>query len=297
VKRSNRLVIFVGVLLAILAFVGIVILLNSTGGNGPNNPGASPATATVVVAKQDIKIGDPVTPDKVQEKTVDSSAVNQGALHSVSQVNGQPAIFAIPAGSQVTEAAIGVGNLVPSISAQLKPGEKAIAIQVDRVTGLDFLIRPGDHVDIVLSEKITVLQPTADTIDKPASQQRFETVPGLDAVRTVKTVLQNKRVLYVSQSRQAAAAAAASASPAAGGQTQQTPVTIENVVIVIAGTDQDAEVIKFAQNDVSEVGFLTAVLRNTQDAATEKTTGITIDRLVSQYGLAIPNIIKQLSPK
>ena len=34
-----------------------------------------------------------------------------------------------------------------------------------------------------------------------------------------------------------------------------------------------------------------------QDAATEKTTGITIDRLVSQYGLAIPNIIKQLAPK
>jgi Flp pilus assembly protein CpaB len=296
VKRSNRLVIFVGVLLAILAFVGIVILLNGTGPTtGPN--GASPAVVTVVVAKQEIKIGDPVTPDKVEEKSVDSSAANAGALHSTTQVSGQPSLFDIPAGSQVTCDAIGCGNGVASISAQLKPGEKAIAIQVDRVTGLDFLIRAGDHVDIVLSEKITVLQPTADTITKPANQQRFETVPGLDAVRTVKTVLQNKRVLYVSQSRQAAAQAAASASPAAGGQTQQTPATIQSVVIVIAGTDQDAEVIKFAQNDVNEVGFLTAVLRNTQDAATEKTTGITIDRLVSQYGLAIPNIIKQLSPK
>ena len=69
------------------------------------------------------------------------------------------------------------------------------------------------------------------------------------------------------------------------------------MIIIIAGTDQDAEVIKFAQNEVSEVGSLTAVLRNTQDTATERTTGITIDRLVSQYGLAIPNIIKQLSPK
>ena len=69
------------------------------------------------------------------------------------------------------------------------------------------------------------------------------------------------------------------------------------MIVVFAGTDQDAEVIKFAQNEVSEVGSLTAVLRNTQDTATEKTTGITIDRLVTQYGLAIPNIIKQLSPK
>lgn len=296
-KRSNRLVIFVGVLLAILAFVGIVILLNGTGGPNTGGAGATPATVTVLVAKQDIKIGDPVTPDKVQEKPVDSSAALPGALHSTSQVSGQPALFAIPAGSQVTDAAIGLGGGLPSLSAQLKPGEKAISLQVDRVTGLDFLIRAGDHVDIVLSEKITVLQPTADTISKPANQQRFETVPGLDAVRTVKTILQNKRVLYVSQSRQQAAAAAASASPSAGGQTQQTPATIENVIVVIAGTDQDAEVIKFAQNDVTEVGFLTAVLRNTQDAASEKTTGITIDRLVTQYGLAIPNIIKQLAPK
>ena len=293
-KRSNRLVIFVGVLLAILAFVGIVILLNTT-----NTTTTTPEQqkATVLVANVDIKIGDPVTPDKVDEAQVKPDAVTPTRLGSKSQVGGQPSLFAIPKGSQVTLEAIG-GGLGPSnIGAQLKPGEKAIAFQVDRVTGLDFLVRAGDHVDIVMSQRITVLQPTADTITKPANQQRFETVPGLDAVRTVKSVLQNKRVLYVSQSRQAAAQAAASASPSAGGQTQQTPTTIENVIIIIAGTDQDAEVIKFAQNEVSEVGSLTAVLRNTQDAATEKTTGITIDRLVTQYGLAIPNIIKQLAPK
>jgi len=294
VKRSNRLVIFVGVLLAILAFVGIIIVLQSPGNGGGTS--ASPSTVTVLIAKDDIKIGDPVTPDKVQATSIDPSGVDGTPFGSVSAVGGQPALVDIPKGSQVSkEKVLGGSN---NIGQMLKPGEKAIAFQVDRVTGLDFLVRAGDHVDIVMTQRITVLQPTADTITKPASQQRFETVPGLDAVRTVKTVLQNKRVLYVSQSRQAAAQAAASASPAAGGQQQQqTPAAIENVIIIIAGTDQDAEVIKFAQNEVSEVGSLTAVLRSAQDTATERTTGITIDRLVSQYGLAIPNIIKQLSPK
>ena len=293
-KRSNRLVIFVGVLLAILAFVGIVIVLGQGGGGGGAH--ATPSTVTVLIAKDDIKIGDPVTPDKVQATSIDPSGVDGTPFGSVSAVGGQPALVDIPKGSQVSkEKVLGGSN---NIGQMLKPGEKAIAFQVDRVTGLDFLVRAGDHVDIVMTQRITVLQPTADTITKPASQQRFETVPGLDAVRTVKTVLQNKRVLYVSQSRQAAAQAAASASPAAGGQQQQqTPAAIENVIIIIAGTDQDAEVIKFAQNEVSEVGSLTAVLRSAQDTATERTTGITIDRLVSQYGLAIPNIIKQLSPK
>jgi len=290
VKRSNRLVIFVGVLLAILAFVGIVIILNQ---QGPTT-GGGPLKVTVLIAKVDIAIGDPVTPDKVEPREVDPTAVTGTPLGDPSQVSGQPAQLAVAKGSQVSKEVIGLGG-VPPLSQQLKPGEKAIAFQVDRVTGLDFLVKAGDHVDIVLSEKITVLQPTTDTVGKPAGQQRFETVQGLDAARTVKTILQNKRVLYVSQSRQAQAAAAA-ASPAPGGQAQ-TPATIEKVVIVIAGTDQDAEVLKFAQNDVSEVGTLTAVIRSTQDSASEKTTGITIDRLVTQYGLAIPNIIKQLSPK
>jgi hypothetical protein len=63
---------------------------------------------------------------------------------------------------------------------------------------------------------------------------------------------------------------------------------------VFAGTDQDAEVIKFAQNDFTNTDWaLAAVIRQTQDTATEKTTGITIDRLVTQYGLALPNIVQR----
>jgi Flp pilus assembly protein CpaB len=290
VNRSNRLVIFVGVLLAILAFVGIVIFLNGGGTKGPEQK----TTETVVIAKADIKSGDPVTPDKVETQEVDPAAVLQTPLHSISQATGQPALYAVPKGSQVTQEALGIGPGI-SVSRQLQPGEKAIAFQVDPVTGLNFLIQPGDHVDVVLGSRITVLQPTSDTVSKPANQQRFETVPGLEAVRTVKAILQDKRVLYVSQTRvQSQAQAAASPSPGTSGGQTQAQAPIENVIIIIAGTDQDAEVIKFAQNDVSEVGPLTAVLRSTADTDKEATSGITIDRLVSQYGLAIPNIVQQL---
>ena len=291
-KRSNRLVIFVGVLLAILAFVGIVIVLNGSGNGG--GTGNVKKTVTVLVAKTNIAIGDPVTPDKVQTKEVDPAAVAGTPLSDPSQVGGQPAIVNIPAGSQVNKESLPGG--VSPIAAQLKPGEKAIAFQVERVTGLDFLIQSGDYIDIVLSQKINVLQPTADTISKPANQRRFETIPGLDAAPTVKTILQDKRVLYVSQSRTVQQQQpSASATPAAGGGTSTTPATIENVIIVFAGTDQDAEVIKYAQNDLSILGSLTAVLRNATDKAVENTTGVTIDLLVSKYGLRIPNIVQQLS--
>ncbi len=97
-KRSNRLVILVGVLLAVLAFVAIVILLNQ------REEAVVPeeVTETVLVATQDIDIGDPVTPDLVEAQEVQPDAVQGTPLTDASAVSGQPALFAIPEGSQVT---------------------------------------------------------------------------------------------------------------------------------------------------------------------------------------------------
>jgi pilus assembly protein CpaB len=292
VKRSNRLVILVGVLLAVLAFVGIVILLNQNGRSGPGN---QPTTVQVMVAKEAIAIGDPVTPDSVEPIQVNPDAVVQTRIGDASLLTGRPALVPIAAGSQVTQEMVGLlGSGPPSVSAQLAPGEKAIAFQVDRVTGLDFLIQAGDQIDIVLTEQLQVLQPTADTANLPPDEQRFEVVAGLENARTVKTILQNKRVLYVSATRVRSTAAQPSASPGQQGQQAQQAQQIENVIIVFAGTDQDAEVIKFAQNDLGELGALTAILRSTEDTDRERTTGITIDRLVEEYGIPIPGIISDL---
>jgi pilus assembly protein CpaB len=293
VKRSNRLVILVGVLLAVLAFVGIVILLNSR----PTVPGGGEVTTvTVTVAREAIAIGDPVTPELAEAKEVPVDAVEQTRIPDPSLLTGRPALVPIPAQGQITQEKAGLlGGGPPPISDQLKPGEKAVAFQVDRVTGLDFLIQAGDHVDIVLTEQLQVLQPTADTANSPANQRRFETITGLENAKTVKTILQNKRVLYVSATRIRNTAAQASPSPGQEAQPPPEAQVIENVIIVFAGTDQDAEVIKFAQNDLSELGSLTATLRSTEDTARERTTGITIDLLVREYGIPIPNIITDLA--
>ena len=73
-KRSNRLVILVGVLLAVLAFVGIVILLNNA--TPAARPEATaPTTVQVMVAREAIDIGDPVTPDSVEARQVNADAV------------------------------------------------------------------------------------------------------------------------------------------------------------------------------------------------------------------------------
>ncbi|MDQ4034397.1 MAG: Flp pilus assembly protein CpaB [Chloroflexota bacterium] len=295
-KRSNRLVILVGVLLAVLAFVAIVILLNQ------REEAVAPEEVreTVLVANQDIAIGDPVTPDVVEEREIDPEAVQGTPLTSTTAVSGQPAVFPIPAGSQISGEAIGLGNnLAVNLPALLNPGEKAIAFQVDRVTGVDFLLKPGDTIDVVTSQLINVLQETADSAANAddTAPPRFEAIPGLEAARSVKAILQDKRVLYVSATRAQEQEPVDTNGDDVINEEDEQPAqaAIDSVIVVIAGTAQDAEVIKFAQNDLSEVGSLTAIVRHADDDAVDETLGITIDQLVEEFGLRVPNIVEQLN--
>jgi pilus assembly protein CpaB len=244
-----------------------------------------------LIATEDIAIGDPVTPDMVETDQVPPDAVVGTPFSDPSQLTGREALQEVAAGAQVSREVTGeaLGGAV-CISCSLEPGEKAITFQVDRVTGMDFLILPGDHIDVVISQNLTVLQPTQDTVNNPPEGQRFEVVAGLEGSTTVKTVLQNKRVLYVSQARNQATGE--EPTPAPDGEEQPAP-EIVSVILIIAGTDQDAELVKFAQNDVVEVGALSVVLRNRDDDVAEATTGLTIDLLVTQYGVPVPNIVQR----
>jgi Flp pilus assembly protein CpaB len=280
-------VILVGVLLAVLAFVGVLFVLNQGGTGGPD--GDDELTANVLVATEDIAIGDPVTPEVVEVREVPLDAVEGTAYSDPSQLSGREAVREIPAGAQVNREATGDALGEVCISCSLEPGEKAIAFQVDRVTGLDFLILPGDHIDIVLNQRIPVVQPTTETVNSPPAQQRFEAVAGLESAPTVKTVLQNKRVIYVSQVRTTAVGGGEESPAQDGGG--EAPAEITSVIIVFAGTDQDAELVKLAQSDVTVTGVLTAVVRNRDDDVNEATTGVTLSLLIERYGVPVPNIV------
>ena len=58
-KRSNRLIFLIGIILAIVAAVGVFFLAGGGGGGRGGVAGGSPTPApvTVVTAKQDIALG------------------------------------------------------------------------------------------------------------------------------------------------------------------------------------------------------------------------------------------------
>jgi Flp pilus assembly protein CpaB len=279
VARSNRLIIVVGVLLAIVAFVGVLAFM---GAQQPTSASPENAKQTVLVAATAIEVGQVVSPEMVEAREMTLDAVQGTPISDPSVAAGRTAVFAVAAGAQVTEETFGRRGLSQvDITGQLKPGERAVAFQVDRVTGLNFVVQQGDLIDIVMSADVSVVDVDPETGDT--------TVPtGLQNQRTVKTVLQAKRVLYVSYSD--VQPDEPEASP--GAEDPNAPVTpTENVIIVFAGTDQDAELIKFAQRDMGELGSISVTLRAADDTATEETTGVTLDRLITEYGVPAPNVV------
>ena len=58
-KRSNRLILLIGLFLAVVAFVGVIMLTGNTssGGGTVAGPSPSPTTAKVVKATVDIPAG------------------------------------------------------------------------------------------------------------------------------------------------------------------------------------------------------------------------------------------------
>jgi Flp pilus assembly protein CpaB len=281
VKRSNRLVILVGVLLAVLAFVAIVILLNQP--DEPTDPtGPTTQESTVLVATRDIAIGDEVTPAMVEEQTIPTEAVQSGALIDPSQLAGRVALLALPAGAQVTESLFGSPDQV-NIEGQLLEGEKAFAVQFDPVTGMNFLVQQGDHVDLILTVDFA-----SGTIAGSPHLRPNDT----EITRTVKTVLQNKRVLYVSATN-------IPPPPTVDEEGNEVPppetATPSSIIVVFAGSDSDAELVTFAQRGSGELGAITMTLRQTADTAAEETAGVTLEDLFTTYGLVIPTAVEELA--
>jgi pilus assembly protein CpaB len=297
-KRSNRLVLLVGVFLAIVAFVGILLLLQQP--TTPTGPAAVPTTADVVVAKADIPLSTRIRADQVELKTVPIAAAGVGTFTDVSQVIGQVARQQVAAGAQITETTLTGGLTGAIINIDTPPGLRAIAVRVDQTSGVGTVIKTGDYVDTLIS--LTEEQFASVTEDPTNPDQVIVTNPGPKGA-TVKLILQGMQVLGtllppVAPPPVAAEGAAPAATPAPG-----TVLNEQQELVILAVTAQQAEVIRYAQQMANPLLTLSLVLRSPEDfidpetgepvpPVIAETSGITLLTLIEQYGV-LPPVIEQ----
>lgn len=106
------------------------------------------APVQILVAAQDIPARVPITQAMLSEVTRPASAVDPDSLRDPSKAVGALALITIPAGSTITNSMVGHPTDV-GLPVRLKPGMRAVSIQIDKVKGVSGLIEPGDFVDVI----------------------------------------------------------------------------------------------------------------------------------------------------
>lgn len=123
---------------------------------------ANSAPREVIVAAQDIPARVTITPDMLAHVTRPASAIDPNAILDPRQAVGALTLITIPAGSSITSAMIGHPTDV-GLPVRLKPGMRAVSIQIDKVKGVSGLIEPGDYVDVIADP------PKASAVPPPAA--------------------------------------------------------------------------------------------------------------------------------
>lgn len=289
-KRSNRLILLIGVFLAVVAFVLIVILLSGNRQN-PTNPQATPPqNLPTVIAAKDIPLGAAVTEDMVTTQDLPVDQRLTGSFQTASQVIGQIVRQRVVSGAQITSQ-----TFTPSSHVEVPPGQRAMSVQVDAVSGVGTAIQSGDYVDLILglsggSFPVVTVNPDDGSI---------QVVAGLNST-SVKVLLEGMQVLATVQPQAETAPPPEGASP-----TPTTPGLSQDTaeLVVLSVTAQQAEVIKFAQMD----GSITLVLRSPQDffdasgqpllPVPAGTTGVILKTLVDGgYGVLRPELVEAILP-
>lgn len=194
----------------------------------------------------------------------------------------------------------GLSQQIPPADTPDEPRPKAYPIQVNNLTGVADLITQGDFVDLVMTFEVqrTVIRPGL-TLDPTTGLQQLTFVEEPFIARTTKTLVQNAQVLQVVKPAPVEGEGTPTPEGAAGppetgpdGQpvagssaAEGGTITPGTWTLVLALTDQEAEIVEFARNTGAPV---TLVLRGRGDTDLETTNGATMDILMQQFGLPLP---------
>jgi pilus assembly protein CpaB len=128
-----------------------------------NNAKSSPLVTLkpLVVAKIDIPARTVIQPDQVMLKDVPSQGYPQGGASNIQSVIGSVTLVNLKAGDSLVSNVLqqpadqAATPSIPNSSALAVPeGKRAVAIPIGLVSGVGYNVRPGDHVDILVTMDI-----------------------------------------------------------------------------------------------------------------------------------------------
>ena len=291
-KRSNRLILLIGVFLAVVAFVLIVIALS--GPPNPNNQGQAtpPPDLPTVIAAQDIPLGATITEAMLTNETLPQDQRVSGALQTASQAIGLVVRQPVLAGQQISSSLFSEGALI------VPPGQRAMSVQVDALSGVGTAIQAGDYVDMVIG----LAGDAFPVVQVSPNDGSIQVVAGLNST-SVKLLIEGMQVLKTVRQEAAPPAEGQAPTPTPSGPTEPALSEGATALIILSMSPQQTELVKFAQMQ----GSITLALRSSQDFFDENgepilpppagTTGVILRTLVDAYGVLPPEFVEAILPE
>jgi pilus assembly protein CpaB len=207
----------------------------------------------------------------------------------------------------------GLSLRIPDAEPEDDAPPKAYPFQVNSLTGVADQVQQNDFVDVIATFVVQKRVALPSGFDQDTGIQNY-TVE-FEELRTTKTLVQRAQVLSILRPQRPSpeegeeeadpgapppgedvppedeegdpGAPPPSGAAASGGQ--QAPsggITTGEWILVLAISDQEAELLEFAQASGARVSL---TLRGTDDEQVEETVGATLDILVSDFGLPMPD--------
>jgi pilus assembly protein CpaB len=318
-RRGGVLLLLIGLIL-IVGAVALFLFLQP-GATGGIIGGGQPTSALptevpeveVVRARVDIPANTVITDSitLLEVITIPQTEFDpEQNLSSVSEVEGKLTTRAFRANEIIISSALtdpGLSQQIPTAEAD-RARDKAYPFIVNNLSGVADQIKPGDFVDVVATFTVTRRQsyPTdlqpADAATGGTPQLTRELTDQI--LNSTKTLVQRAQVIRILRPEVApegtpegGEVAPESSSlpqvdesgqpidPATEGAAPASGVTQGVWTLILAVNDQEIEILEFA---LAANARTVLVLRGAGDSAFEPTIGVTLDLLVSEFGVPLP---------
>ena len=197
----------------------------------------------VAVAVADLQWGTKLRPEMIKTAPFLEKSLPEGYFTDVDALVGRVLITPLKEREPIIESKLAPEDVtVGGVAAVVKPGKRAVAVKGDKVIGLSGLIRPGDHVDVL----VTLVHPQTNS-------------------EMTKLVLEDVMVL----------ATGAQIEKAGGGAKAEDTAPYD--VYALEVSPEEGEKLALA----SAEGKLQFALRNAADKGSVRTTGATIPKALA----------------
>ena len=247
---QNRPLLFLGAAIGI-ALVTTILIYQWLSGQQVSEPEVQPVVeiegSEIAVASSDVPWGTPLTDENIRLVSYPEDILPAGHFTKVEDLKGRVVLANLKKNEPFMESKLApVDVTTGGVSAVMDPQKRAMAVKVNEVVGLPGFIKPGDHVDVMV------------TFERPGG--------GNANKKMTKVVLENSLVL------------------ATGTQMERVdgeePKAVK--VITLEVSIEDAEKLAMATNE----GKIRLALRSPLNPEIQKTRGAKFSDLMTSYQLA-----------